>query len=118
MNTRSIGFCIAGALLFGLGHAALAQVPTPRAAGPIDPGDVPQRKHAAPLPPRGTYEPPRTSWGDPDIAGAYNNNDESGIPFERPDDYAGRDEPDALVRELLRRELPRLAALPEEDFPT
>ena len=51
---------------------------------------MPQRKKAAPLPPRGTYKPPRTSWGDPDIAGAYNNSDETGIPFERPDEFAGR----------------------------
>ena len=86
-----------------------------------------------------------TSWGDPAIAGAYNNSDESGIPFERPagvrgpharqlhtqrarEDHAAapgaddraqpdaqrvprRDEPDALVRELLRREQPRVARL-------
>ncbi|HET7609395.1 MAG TPA: hypothetical protein VFL84_12010, partial [Gammaproteobacteria bacterium] len=30
------------------------------------------------------------SWGDPAIAGAYNNSDETGIPFERPDAFAGR----------------------------
>jgi hypothetical protein len=59
-------------------------------AAPIDAGEVPQRKKAAPLPPRGTYEPLRTSWGDPAIAGAYNNNDETGIPFERPEQFAGR----------------------------
>ena len=38
----------------------------------------------APPPPRGPPPPPPTPWGDPDIAGAYNNSDESGIPFERP----------------------------------
>ncbi len=53
-------------------------------------GEVPQRKKIAPIPKRGTYVPPKTPWGDPDITGDYNNSDESGIPFERPDEYAGR----------------------------
>ena len=61
-----------------------------RRADPIKPEEVPPRKRVAPLPPRGTYVPQRTPWGDPDIAGAYNNSDESGIPFERPDEFAGR----------------------------
>jgi hypothetical protein len=64
--------------------------PSAQTSKPIDPSEVPQRKKAAPLPPRGTYEPQRTSWGDPAIAGAYNNSDETGIPFERPDAFAGR----------------------------
>ena len=61
-----------------------------QSAKPIAASEVPQRKKAAPLPPRGTYEPVRTSWGDPAIAGAYNNSDETGIPFERPEAFAGR----------------------------
>jgi hypothetical protein len=61
-----------------------------RQADPITAEEVPLRKPRAPIPPRGTYTPPRTPWGDPDIAGAYNNSDESGIPFERPDEFAGR----------------------------
>ena len=67
-----------------------AQTTTPQRAQPITAGEVPSRKQAAPLPPRGTFVPPRTPWGDPDIAGDYNNSDESGIPFERPDEFAGR----------------------------
>jgi hypothetical protein len=59
-------------------------------AAPINPDEVPKRKKAAPLPPRGTYKPPRTPWGDPDIAGAYTNSDETSIPFERPNEFAGR----------------------------
>src|SRR5512134_3866676 len=61
-----------------------------RQADPITAEEVPLRKPPAPLPPRGTYKPPRTPWGDPDISGAYNNSDESGIPFERPDEFTGR----------------------------
>ena len=57
---------------------------------PHQKSEVPQRKNVAPLPPRGTYKAPRTSWGDPAIAGAYNNSDETGIPFERPAEFADR----------------------------
>ena len=121
----------------------VAQTPAPKRADPIKEGEVPQRKKIAPIPKRGTFVPPKTPWGDPDITGDYNNSDESGIPFERPDEYAGRahrllhagraredgraaaaadhrahsgaervpgcDEPDALVRELLRGQQPPMA---------
>jgi hypothetical protein len=36
------------------------------------------------------WQPPRTSWGDPNIEGIYTNKDENGTPFERPDDLAGK----------------------------
>ena len=71
-----------------------------RQADPIKPEEVPSRKRAAPIPPRGTYVPPRTPWGDPDIAGSYNNSDESGIPLERPDEFAGRRLQDFTAAEL------------------
>jgi hypothetical protein len=79
-------------VITGLGRTSSAQSQTPTAqrAQPIRLDEVPKRKPPAPIPPRGTYKPPRTPWGDPDIAGAYNNSDESGIPFERPDEFAGR----------------------------
>jgi hypothetical protein len=73
---------------------------TVRRADPIKASEVPARKRPAPIPPRGTYKPPRTPWGDPDIAGAYNNSDESGIPFERPDEFAGRRLEDFTPAEL------------------
>jgi hypothetical protein len=43
-------------------------------------------------PAKGTkpYVPAKTAWGDPDIAGAYTNSDESLTPFERPAELAGR----------------------------
>jgi len=74
----------------------------PQRAQPIKPGEVPGRKHVAPLPPRGTFVPPRTPWGDPDIAGDYNNSDESGIPFEKPDEFAGRRMEDITNAELAK----------------
>src|SRR6186997_1376232 len=74
----------------------------PQRAQPIAAGEVPTRKTAAPLPPRGTFVPPRTPWGDPDIAGDYNNSDESGIPFERPDEFAGRRMEDITPAEFAK----------------
>jgi hypothetical protein len=70
-------------------------------AQPIKAGEVPPRKRVK-LPPRGTYVPVKTPWGDPDIAGAYNNSDESGIPFERPDEFAGRTLSDITPAELAK----------------
>ena len=74
---------------------------TVKRADPIKASEVPARKRPAPIPPRGTYVPPRTPWGDPDIAGAYNNSDESGIPFERPDEFADRRLQDFTPAELV-----------------
>ena len=37
-----------------------------------------------------TWSVPRTPWNDPDVAGVYTNNDESGIPFERPAQFEGK----------------------------
>lgn len=33
---------------------------------------------------------PRTPWGDPDLQGTYTNSNESGIPMERPVEFAGK----------------------------
>ena len=35
------------------------------------------------------FQPPRTSWGDPDLAGIYSNDDETGTPMERPAEFEG-----------------------------
>ncbi len=89
-------------------------------ADPIKANEVPARKRPAPIPPRGTYQPPRTPWGDPDIAGAYNNSDESGIPFERPDQFAGRRledfsraELEALTKQRQQQTIERAPGLSE-----
>ena len=31
----------------------------------------------------------RTPWGDPDIQGIFTTDDELGVPFERPEQFAG-----------------------------
>ena len=33
----------------------------------------------------------RTPWGDPDIQGLFTTDDELGVPFERPEQFAGRE---------------------------
>ena len=45
---------------------------------------------------------PRTPWGDPDIQGTYTNSNESGIPMERPAEFAGRRLEDVKPEELAR----------------
>ena len=60
--------CGAAALALGV---AVAAGPLAQTSKPINASEVPQRKKAAPLPPRGTYEPKRTSWGDPAIVLAH-----------------------------------------------
>ncbi len=36
------------------------------------------------------WTPPRTPWGDPDLQGIFTTDDELGVPFERPEQFAGR----------------------------
>jgi hypothetical protein len=48
------------------------------------------------------FTPPRTPWGDPDLQGIFTNNDENGIPFERPDEFEGRSLADVTPAELAR----------------
>ena len=55
---------------------------------------------AAPKKPVKAYASGKTSWGDPDIAGVYTNNDESLIPFERPAQFEGRRLEDITEGEL------------------
>ena len=55
--------------------------------------------------PRG-WTPPRTPWGHPDLQGVYSNDEETGTPFERPAEFAGRrieEITPAEMREINRR---------------
>src|SRR5476651_2275965 len=76
-----------------------AQTPAPHTAAPIRPDDLPEHLRPAAKVEK-NYVPPRTAWGDPQIAGAYTNSDESGIPFERPAEFAGR-----RLQDISREEL-------------
>ena len=63
-----------------------------------------------------TYALPRTPWGDPDLQGVYTNNDESGIPIERPSQFEGKRLEDVSESELeqlrSQREDQRVAVAP------
>jgi len=45
---------------------------------------------------------PRTPWGDPDLQGTFTNSSESGIPMERPAEFAGRRLEDVKPEELAK----------------
>ena len=70
--TRLIGVCAATAFAASLGGSIVS-------AGA-------QEKPVA----RSAWTPPRTPWGHPDLQGVYSNNEETGIPFERPAQFEGR----------------------------
>ena len=38
------------------------------------------------------WSTPRTAWGDPDLQGTYNSNDNAGVPVERPKSFGTRRE--------------------------
>jgi hypothetical protein len=45
---------------------------------------------------------PRTPWGDPDLQGTYTNSNESGIPMERPAEFAGKRQDEITPADLER----------------
>src|SRR3954469_8331488 len=62
---------------------------------------------------------PRTPWGDPDLRGTYSNDNEYAMPFERPQEFAGKRASDLTPAELadIRRAATQkmVAALPGGD---
>jgi hypothetical protein len=75
----------AGALAFAF--ALLSPVPPDAAQAP---GSVTPRFSTTPrfTPPKSTYVPPKTEWGDPDISGVYDFM--TFIRMQRPPEYAGK----------------------------
>jgi hypothetical protein len=93
---RSVIFLCATAAAIAAGPASLtAQTPRPTGAA------------AVATRPAKTYTAPRTPWGDPDLQGNYTNVYESGTPFERPDQFAGRKLDEVKGEELatLKRQI-------------
>src|SRR5262249_39680769 len=70
-----------------------------RTAKPISQSDLPAQLRPEAKIVKG-YVPPKTAWGDPQIAGAYTNSDESGIPFERPAEFDGKKVGDVTPEQL------------------
>jgi hypothetical protein len=56
----------------------------------------------------------RTPWGDPDLQGVWTSDEESGVPFERPESVAGRDVLEGAELEALleQREVRRAETAP------
>ena len=57
---------------------------------------------------------PKTPWGDPDLQGVWSSDDESGVPFERPNGLGNKDvlEGEELDRALEQREEQRAETAP------
>ena len=70
-----------------------------RTAKPINQSDLPAQLRPEAKIVKG-YVPPKTPWGDPQIAGAYTNSDESGIPFEKPAQFEGKKLADVSQEQL------------------
>ncbi len=88
-------------------------------ADPIKPEELPARKApvATARPRTATpWTPARTPWGDPDVSGVFTNNDESGIPFERPKEFEGKRIEDVDARGLATLVQQRQAPLVLEQF--
>src|SRR5689334_20578467 len=77
------------------GVAALAMVLS-WAAMPLA-GQAPAR---GPVASKSAFTAPKTPWGDPDLQGIFTNNDENGIPFKRPDEFAGKTLSDVTPEQL------------------
>jgi hypothetical protein len=81
MNARSF------ALLSGITVAVLVAASAP-ISGQRAPS-APAAKAAAKA--KTPWVAPRMPWSDPDIAGIFTTDDELGVPFERPEQFAGRE---------------------------
>ncbi|MEO8260414.1 MAG: hypothetical protein ABI868_23920 [Acidobacteriota bacterium] len=92
MNQR--GLAVRGASLVVCGVVILAWTPLAGQSRPTG--------SAAPSAAAKGYKAPRTPWGHPDLSGVYSNSDESGIPFEKPTEFAGRRVEDISAEELQK----------------
>jgi hypothetical protein len=103
MANRYVAACgalaVAGVSLSTVYAGGQQQKGTVRTAAPISQSDLPAQLRPEAKIVKG-YVPPKTAWGDPQIAGAYTNSDESGIPFERPAQFDGKKLEDVSPAEL------------------
>ena len=83
---RATAFAVAAALVATTAATVAAQTTAPRSS-------TTARSTKA-------WTPPRTGWGVPDLQGSYSNTDESGTPFERPAEFAGKRLEDITPAEL------------------
>src|SRR5690349_10666147 len=76
---------LAAALAAGGCATLVAQAERPAATAPR-----PDKSAARPA--DKTWTPHKTPWGDPDISGTFTSDNYIGVPFERPQQFAGRTE--------------------------
>ena len=81
MSTRSL------ALLGAMTVAGVVVSPMPTEGQRAPAAPVVKESSRAKTP----WTAPRMPWGDPDIAGIFTTDDELGVPFERPEQFAGRE---------------------------
>jgi hypothetical protein len=101
MRSLAILAVATSALVGGAMARPAAQAPGKR-ADPIRPDEVPALRKKAVVIGKGKFTPPLTPWGDPDVSGVYSNSDETGIPFERPEEFAGRRLEEFTPEEMAR----------------
>ena len=56
--------------------------------------------HPSPQAQTGSWTPPKTPWGHPDLQGVYTNKDEANTPLERPAELSGRSAKDFTAADL------------------
>src|ERR1051326_7449815 len=105
--TKTVLITVGFAVAFVAGIEGQQQKGDVRTAKPINQSDLPVQLRPEAKIVKG-YVPPKTAWGDPQLAGAYTNSDESGIPFERPAQFEGKKladvTPDQLAAMVKQRQ--------------
>jgi len=97
--TKTVLITVGFAVAFVAGIEGQQQKGDVRTAKPINQSDLPEHMRPEAKIVK-NYVPPKTAWGDPQIAGAYTNSDESGIPFERPAQFDGKKLADVSPEQL------------------
>jgi hypothetical protein len=81
---------------------ALVSLPALAAGQTQTAGQKPAAKAAAPASSAKKYIPRRLPWGDPDLQGNFTDKDEANTPFERPEEFAGKQIGDISQQELQK----------------
>ena len=100
MEKRCLVLAGLSVIAFAIVAHAQEQKGDVRVARPVRQSDLPDHMRPEAKVVKG-YVPPKTAWGDPQISGAYTNSDESGIPFEKPAQFADKKLSDVTPEQLV-----------------